>query len=156
MPNFSPTYPRRNCPPKPPTVVATQNNVRFNLVFKDTYVFTGGINGGGWLLKDSKDAGKGWFTVGLVIAPPTVVSSLGPDGHDFVLQHHDRYSSAFFRCSRPIKCEVGDLWTWRGHALSSKIPIPPTSVDFLRQPLPYIIIGPTSKQSRGIHNIQYV
>lgn len=50
--------PRRSCTPKPPTVVATQNNVHFYLVFKDIYLFTGGINGGEWLLKDSKDADK--------------------------------------------------------------------------------------------------
>lgn len=32
-------------------VVATMNNVRFLLVWKDTYVFTGGYTNAGWLLR---------------------------------------------------------------------------------------------------------
>lgn len=58
-----------------------------------THVFTGGHNRGGWLLKDTKQAGKGWFRAGLVVAPPEMVSSPGPDGLDVTLHHYEAFNN---------------------------------------------------------------
>ncbi|CAI7637742.1 unnamed protein product [Penicillium bialowiezense] len=76
--------------PKPPTVVAIQNNIPFLLVWRDTYIFTGGSNVAGWLLKpeyptERGRVNKGWFRAGLVVAPFGVESSSGEGGLDCVL-----------------------------------------------------------------------
>ncbi|KAJ5347731.1 hypothetical protein MYU51_009717 [Penicillium brevicompactum] len=85
---------RRTRVPKPPTVVAVQNNVRFFIAWKDTYIFTGGRNDMGWLLqrkypKEQSPFNNGWLRAGLVLAPVDVQSSSGAGGLDCTLSNYE-------------------------------------------------------------------
>lgn len=58
--------------PCAPTVVLSQNSVRFLPVWKGVYVFTGGYNDAGWLLNSDYPKATPEPVAGLVVAPPCV------------------------------------------------------------------------------------
>ncbi|KAJ5371582.1 hypothetical protein N7517_003588 [Penicillium concentricum] len=56
--------------PRAPSVVVTQNNIRFLLAWRGVYVLTGGYNDAGWLLASDYDIDAPHLVAGLVVAPP--------------------------------------------------------------------------------------
>ncbi|KAJ5362883.1 hypothetical protein N7541_003727 [Penicillium brevicompactum] len=104
--------------PKSPTVVITQNNIRFLPVWRDTYILTGGFNLAGWLLKpnypddkNDKFARSGWLRAGLVLAPTLTLSSDGKTGLDCTLQTIDPVKPSRVRFE-PNARRQASTWDW--------------------------------------------